>query len=1627
MWEQETNEILTRVIVAIDVPLPARKSKANLVQTIKNWIAEGFSGEEVLEYVTTVKSDIELEKEAVKEAKLQTRQDEKEAKLREAERKHELELKRLEEVKFEKERDAKLQHELELKRLEESKLEKERERQHELELKRLELGLAAGNVNVDQTHNVTSSSSSDKVKFDMRSYSQPYKDGENILLFLNTFVRICEQMKFEENTYSVRIMSLLSGSAREVVGRLSNDDFKDFSKVKQALLQRYQMTAETLHTKFRTLDKKDNQAYTDFAYRLKTFAREWVSAENCVGNFEGLFELICVEQFLTKVSSDLKMYLIDKGDLKTIEKVAQLSDDFVARRQAVKVQSESKPKVGENVNNDKNSVNNSNGSNRGYGGAYSKFGFNKGYGGANKGTGNGSSNGNSGNSGNTANNSNSQVNSQNNESQSANSSNKSVSNGQGQNRYFDRRTNFKQGCFQCGNLEHKKRDCPELKEAASNRCALVNKQISQSRHIYNAKLNGENVKMFKDPGSDVDLVSSRKVASKDLIPGKLCRLRNIVMEGIVELPMTKVSIETPWGTAQVEAAVSPFLPLDYDLVLGDETFECLEKGETIKPLNCNVLTRSQAKKVEGAEVNEELGQSNGDIKDNLQKDVGLNRGKETAKVDLGYKTGVGNSDQADSGIKNVAQPDAKKQKTANKNEKGMKAGNAKQMGGSIVTPLTVDFNVLLNTTTDDLVNEQQLDVSLDGCRKAAQCKTQDNTSEFYFKDKLLHRKWRNEKKDDVVSQVVIPKRFRDKIVSVAHANPWQGHFSKRITKDRVMQVFYWPGLCKDVDDFVKTCETCQKLGKGERAPKAEMVEVPIVEEPFSRIILDVVGPMPQTRTGFKYILTAICAATKYPEAMPMVAANSETIVDELLRLFSRVGFPLVIQTDMGTVFVSQLTSTFLHNCGIEIVHSSPYRPQSNGGIERMHRTLKQVLRAICQENPTDWDKALPPAIFALRTCTHTTTNFAPAELLYGRNLRGPLDILRRKWDDTQVHPTVIQHVVEMLNKFHVNRQLATEAATDARSRSKEFFDRDARTREYEKGDKVLLLKHDRKNKMDVFWSGPYKVLEKLNEVNYRIAKGKGGSKSVIYHVNLLKPFYDKVKTVNVTREVETVGGNAAENDELDGIEWYAWEGGTESVLTPDDVIEMACGIGDLSESRIKELKEVYARVPGVFAVRPGLTNLIEFDVEIVGEADIMSRLPRYSPSQKQLIEEQVNKLLEWGVLVRSDSFQGSPLMVVQQEGKGPRVVADYRNLNKKTKLLRYPIPSIEELVEKVSMAEIISVYDFVKGYFQMKATDRARKVTAVVTHMGIFEFTVMPMGVVNGSFYFQRLMDKICEGLEGFAGPFQDDVAIRSVASEGKTAWENHLEHTYMFLKRVKDAGLTINPSKCQLGMKKVKYLGHMVGGGFRSPSEVKVLAVEKLKRPSTKKGIKQFLGLIGYYQQYIDNYAEKARPLTSLLGKKFPNNVPWSDACENAYHVLKDSLTKHPVLHGPDFSREFILTTDASDFGLGSVLSQIFDNEEEHPILYLSRKLRPAELKYSVIEKECLCIVWSVSKLKPYLTGCTFRLVTDHKPLLYLERAKDTNARLLRWSIALQGFSFTIEHKKGSTNANADALSRLE
>ena len=389
---------------------------------------------------------------------------------------------------------------------------------------------------------------------------------------------------------------------------------------------------------------------------------------------------------------------------------------------------------------------------------------------------------------------------------------------------------------------------------------------------------------------------------------------------------------------------------------------------------------------------------------------------------------------------------------------------------------------------------------------------------YYLRDGVLMRKWRPTDipaSEDwaVVHQIVVPENYRQEIMRLAHEIPMGGHLGINKTCDRIMRHFFWPGLRRSVSEFCRTCHSCQMVGKPSvTVPVAPLQPIPAFEEPFSRVIIDCVGPLPKTKSGNEYLLTVMCAATRFPEAIPLRNINARNISKALIKFFTLVGLPKEIQSDQGSNFMSGLFQQVVHQLGAKQIKSSAYHPESQGALERFHSTLKTMIKTYCHENEKDWDEGIPFLLFASREVVQESLGFSPFELVFGHTVRGPLKLVKETWmGDESQSLNLLDYVSKFKERLHRACELAQENLKFSQHKMKTWYDKNAKERQFKPGDKVLVLLPIRGNPLQAKFHGPYQVEKKVNELDYVVKTPDRRKSSQLCHINMIKPYYERGK------------------------------------------------------------------------------------------------------------------------------------------------------------------------------------------------------------------------------------------------------------------------------------------------------------------------------------------------------------------------------------------------------------------------------------------------------------------------------------------------------------------------------------
>jgi len=429
---------------------------------------------------------------------------------------------------------------------------------------------------------------------------------------------------------------------------------------------------------------------------------------------------------------------------------------------------------------------------------------------------------------------------------------------------------------------------------------------------------------------------------------------------------------------------------------------------------------------------------------------------------------------------------------------------------------------------------------------------------------------------------------------------------------------------------------------------------------------------------------------------------------------------------------------------------------------------------------------------------------------------------------------------------------------------------------------------------------------------------------------------------------------------------------------------------------------------------------VKMSIVLSDNEPVYQRARRLAPHDRDEVNTQISRWLEDGIVRHSVSDYASPVVLVAKKDGSKRLCVDYRLLNRKVIKDRYPLPLIEDQLDKLQGARVFSTFDLKNGFFHVPVDDSSQKYMAFIVPDGHFEFLKMPFGLCNSPAVFQKFINAAFKDLihDGSVLTYMDDLIIPS------ENYESGLKKLKCALEVASETGLLVNWKKCAFLQTKIEFLGHVIESGRVHPSEKKIEAVIDFPRPTNVRQVQAFLGLTGYFRKFVPGYSLIARPLTNLLKMNVP--FMFNEKQNDAFVRLKIILSSQPVLKLYRINAETELHTDASKYGYGAILLQR-DSEDNalHPVYFSSGKTTPAEEKYSSYELEVLAIVKALKKFRIYLLAIPFKIVTDCRVFTLTMNKKDLCVRVARWALYLEEFKYTIEHRPGKNMAHVDALSR--
>ena len=825
-------------------------------------------------------------------------------------------------------------------------------------------------------------------------------------------------------------------------------------------------------------------------------------------------------------------------------------------------------------------------------------------------------------------------------------------------------------------------------------------------------------------------------------------------------------------------------------------------------------------------------------------------------------------------------------------------------------------------------------------------------SGYAYEDGLLIRRFEN-KIDNQIS-IIVPSCLRMEVLKLAHDSVFAGHLGIAATKKSLLNRLTWPGVTKDIANYVKSCEICQKHAK--KKPKIPLGKMEVITKPFEKVAIDIVGPLPETNKGNSYILTLVDFSARWPEAIPLKRTKTENVAEALFDIFSRLGIPKVVLSDNGRQLISDSMQETMKMLGVEQKLSAPLHPQSHGLVERCNQTIQKTLVKLSEENPLDWDILLNPTLFALGQMPNTSTGFPSFELLYGRKVRGPIDVLADSCSNHNEENDELIHAYSYAQKLKgiikKSNKIASHAVKINSQKQKDYADQHSQYRSFKKGQKVMILLPKNNSKIYHNYQGPFQIINKKGD-NYFF---KINDNIRCYHANFLKTWYDRKPSDNTIKLATLAFIPMSKEEEMEEKEAYIEYLINKSTQSFKD-IKLDENLTPIQKS---DIRDILSKFQNTLTDIPGRTNVLEHDIRLTDTTPFKVHQYPTLFRAKDAIEKEIETMLEQDIIRPSSSPYCSPITVVAKPDGSIRLCIDIRKLNSVTIFDNEPIPQMDEMVTRITKAKYFTKLDLTKGYWQIPLRENCKQYTAFQTSLGLMEFNYLPFGLSTAAPTFQRAMNKVLGHLK-FVASYFDDVLIFS------ETWNDHLKHIRETLETLRKANLTAKPSKCHIGFRTINFLGHIVGKGNIKPDPIKTEKILNLTRPKTKKDVRKICGLINYYRKFIPFFSHKIAPLTSLLKKENTNPIVWNEDCEIAFEEIKHALASDPILAIPDLNKEFIVRADASSKTIGAVLLQKH-NDILKPCYYISRKLLERECNYPIKEKECLAIVFALHHFSKYL-----------------------------------------------------------
>ena len=1297
-----------------------------------------------LEFEEKRRADKEEREERMQKEKLELEKQKLAFEEMEREKQIEMEERQKEKQREMEEREKTKQREMEEREKEKQREMEEREKEkHREMLKEIELEKERMHYDIKMKELELSSKSMPPVSFDPSKVFDvtkhirlvpPFQEKEVDKYFLH-FEKVAENLKWPKEHWTLLLQSVVIGKAREIYTQLPLDQSSDYDTVKNLILKAYELVPEAYRQKFRNCRKEHDQTHVEFARTKEQLFDRWCSSKDVKSDYAKLRQLMLVEEFKRCIHSDVKSFL-DEREVETLDVAARLADDYALTHKVSFVNKpykkpfnpQFKPNTPQSKPFNPQQRNNSPQPN-----PQPQAGL-------------------------TADSS----------SPSHNPKNKDTSEKKGQRSSYSPRLfcNYSKGdghvISECETLKRRKERQNQNNSRPTGLTSLRSKpqSIIQDENpilaktsatdcimeIYEPFLSEGFVSLTSDSAQSTpikilrDTGASQSLILADILPfsEKTSTGTSVLIQGVecgfVNVPLHNIYLSSDLVSGPVAVGIRPSLPFKgVHLLLGNDL-----AGDkvVVNPLLTNTPCEDQLPDPIEQEI-PDLYPSCA-VTRAMGKKVKLNDGIQD--VDL-TDTFIGQSfhDEISKSLSS-SQTDFNNQRSDNDLSPSIFDQGHDQMSRS------------------QLCQEQHSDPEISPLFERALDENEISQVPvcFYVKNDILMRKWRPpdvsaEDEWTINHQIVVPKAYRPEILNLAHETPMSGHLGINKTYHKILKHFYWPGLKSDVSQHCKSCHTCQMVGKpNQTIPKANLQPIPAFDEPFSRIIIDCVGPLPKTKSGCQYLLTIMCASTRFPEAIPLRNIKTKTIVKALVKFFTLVGLPKSVQSDQGSNFMSGTFQQVMHELGIKQYKSSAYHPESQGALERFHQTLKNMIRSYCFDTEKDWDEGIHLLLFAVRESVQESLGFSPFELVFGHTVRGPLKLMKEKFLSSNDSPlNLLQYVSDFKTRLTKAWEVARSNLKSAQNKMKLHFDENAQNRNFDPGDKVIALLPIPGRPLQARYYGPYTVEKKLSDVNYIVNTPGRRKQKQLCHINMLKKYIDRDSDndSSVISSVSIVNSVPHEQNQTDFEEMNSvnCEPLSSKLQNSDILHDLDQKLSHLDPDKKHELKQLILEYEHLFPDIPSRTDKIYHDVDIIEGAKPVKQHPyRLHPERQQYLRKEVKYLLDNDFIEPSQSEWSSPCILVPKSDGTFRMCTDYRKVNSVTKTDTFPIPRIDDCIDNIGHAKYVTKFDLLKGFWQIPLTDREFKMAVDASDVGAGSVLLQEddNGVDHPVCYFSKKFDK---------------------------------------------------------------------------------------------------------------------------------------------------------------------------------------------------------------------------------------------------------------------------------------------